>query len=475
LYQVTEKGENVELVKIDKDKQQGFLSRTMLQSSSVFVLDCQTEVFIWSGKNASKTAKAEAMELTIAALKSFNRPPWTPISSMIEGSENPVFQSKFRDWNTLLKTTKEEKAANRRKQAKENKTDAFVINIAGLHKGKGESKDVVDLIKENVLVYLVEKGGLKELPFESHGFFNEKSNYLIVFSATEKQNEVGKQVEVKRQYVAFWQGKSSDKSLSNSWRKQVASELIEKLEKSSNTSPVTMSIIQGQEPGFFFDLFPQKFVIFREGEDLLSEKQLFHVKSTISTTSVTLEVDPSVKSMNAGDAFVLRTKDNVYAWAGPFCDSVEKETAVNVSKRIAGGRNVVEIVSGSNDSEFWSILGGSLKDIEQEAKDDVDYSFVPRLFHCSDASGTFRVEEIFNFHQDDLIPEDVMMLDVKNEVFLWIGNDCRKEEREMSLKLAQQYIAFAPDGRSQDCPIIEVPQGNEPWIFTKHFHGWVKK
>jgi hypothetical protein len=120
-------------------------------------------------------------------------------------------------------------------------------------------------------------------------------------------------------------------------------------------------------------------------------------------------------------------------------------------------------------------LGGSLKDIEQEAKDDVDYAFVPRLFHCSDASGTFKVEEIFNFHQDDLIPEDVMMLDVKNEVFLWIGNDSRKEEREMSLKLAQQYIAFAPDGRSQDCPIVQVPQGNEPWIFTKHFHGWVKK
>jgi hypothetical protein len=107
--------------------------------------------------------------------------------------------------------------------------------------------------------------------------------------------------------------------------------------------------------------------------------------------------------------------------------------------------------------------------------DLVDYHYNPRLFHCSDASGTFRVEEIFNFSQDDLISDDVMMLDVKTEVFLWIGTSSRKEERQLSMQVAQQYIASAPDGRPVDCPIIEIPEGNEPWIFTRNFHGWRQK
>jgi hypothetical protein len=34
-----------------------------------------------------------------------------------------------------------------------------------------------------------------------------------------------------------------------------------------------------------------------------------------------------------------------------------------------------------------------------------------------------------------------------------------------------KYIKSAIDGRSKDCPIIEVPEGNEPFIFTRHFHG----
>lgn len=68
-----------------------------------------------------------------------------------------------------------------------------------------------------------------------------------------------------------------------------------------------------------------------------------------------------------------------------------------------------------------------------------------------------------------------MMLDVKSEVFLWVGNFSRKEERDLSMKVAQQYIQSAPDGRSAECPIIEVREANEPWIFTRHFHGWRAK
>ena len=106
---------------------------------------------------------------------------------------------------------------------------------------------------------------------------------------------------------------------------------------------------------------------------------------------------------------------------------------------------------------------------------EVDFSYEPRLFLCSDADGKFKVSELHNFTQEDLCSDDVMMLDVRNELYLWIGKGCRLQEKKMSLKVAREYIDKAPDGRSKECPIIEVPEGNEPWIFTRHFFGWKKQ
>lgn len=45
-----------------------------------------------------------------------------------------------------------------------------------------------------------------------------------------------------------------------------------------------------------------------------------------------------------------------------------------------------------------------------------------------------------NFTQTDLIPEDVMMLDVHDIIFLWIGNSSNKEERDMAVKMAMEYL-----------------------------------
>lgn len=45
-----------------------------------------------------------------------------------------------------------------------------------------------------------------------------------------------------------------------------------------------------------------------------------------------------------------------------------------------------------------------------------------------------------NFTQTDLIPEDIMMLDVHDIIFLWIGNNSNKEERDMIVKMAMEYL-----------------------------------
>jgi hypothetical protein len=85
-----------------------------------------------------------------------------------------------------------------------------------------------------------------------------------------------------------------------------------------------------------------------------------------------------------------------------------------------------------------------------------------------------RAEEIFNFAQDDLCDDDVMLLDATHQVFLWIGRGATANEKEEADALAQRYIASAAaaDGRDADTPIIKIQAGSEPGAFTAHFIGW---
>ena len=54
---------------------------------------------------------------------------------------------------------------------------------------------------------------------------------------------------------------------------------------------------------------------------------------------------------------------------------------------------------------------------------------MPRLFHGSNASGSFKMEEVLNFTQVDLVTDDVMLLDTGDTMFAWLGIDANKGEK----------------------------------------------
>jgi gelsolin len=73
----------------------GKVKRSLLDSNDVFVLDTGVEVFAWIGKGASVGEKKKAMSFAQDYLKKFNRPAWIPISRILEGGENEIFESSF--------------------------------------------------------------------------------------------------------------------------------------------------------------------------------------------------------------------------------------------------------------------------------------------------------------------------------------------------------------------------------------------
>jgi hypothetical protein len=78
---------------------------------------------------------------------------------------------------------------------------------------------------------------------------------------------------------------------------------------------------------------------------------------------------------------------------------------------------------------------------------------------------------VVDFDQSDLVPDDVMMLDAWNTIFLWIGDESNRTERRLVERMALEYLAADPANR-EDTPIVKIKQGFEPPNFTGFFGVW---
>jgi hypothetical protein len=186
-----------------------------------------------------------------------------------------------------------------------------------------------------------------------------------------------------------------------------------------------------------------------------------------------VEFAPSAANLNSGDVFALLTADSCFLWQGKGSSSEEQKVAETSMKQICGARKVVSVKEGEEDDAFWDALGGKAEyasaSVSQEGQRD------PRLFQCSTVTGAFKVQEVHNFVQDDLIPDDVMLLDLYSELFVWVGKDSTKEEKDKAFQLALDYCKNATDGRPPNIPTYKVNAGMEPPNFTACFQGWDAK
>lgn len=54
----------------------------------------------------------------------------------------------------------------------------------------------------------------------------------------------------------------------------------------------------------------------------------------------------------------------------------------------------------------------------------------------------FQVEEVYNFCQDDLLTEDILILDTHAEVFVWVGHSVDSKEKQDAFEFGQVLDIF---------------------------------
>jgi hypothetical protein len=460
------------------------LKRDMLDSSETFVLDTGTALFVWVGKQASREEKSQAFITANTFLVTNERPAWTPVSLVIDQGETAEFKSYFwqwdppakpRDWSTHasagVASSVEQKEVDVAALAGDNTSARLRASSMQVDDGSGKTE-----------VWRIEDMAKVEVPADKFGQFYSGDSYIVLYTYRPE----GKSRDA--YIIYFWQGRKSTAD-----EKGASALFATKMDDDLGGSPVQVRVVQGKEPSHFCSLFKGKMVIHDGGKasGFKNSKQedesdddgvsLFHVRGTNEHNTRAVQVAEVTASLNSGDCFVLLTPGTIYSWNGTGSNDAERSTGLTVAQTLSTwgtdtAREVVVLTEGEDEPDaFWAPLGG--KGEYSSSPELQDQPREPRLFELSNMTGAVEVNEVFSFSQDDLLQDDVMLLDVYNALYVWVGNSANDTEKKAAAEVSRKYIAACAetDGRDASTNIITIKAGSEPPMFTCHFLGWDAK
>ncbi|KAI3802222.1 hypothetical protein L1987_30352 [Smallanthus sonchifolius] len=436
-------------------------SKSSFESDKCYLMDCGVEVFVWVGRATQVDDRKAATQAAEEFLTSNNRPKATLVTRLIQGYETHSFKSNFDSWPSSTAPS----AENRGKVAENRGKVSALLKQQGVSAGpKGKEKNapvaeevVPPLLEPNgkLEVWSIDGGAKNPVASEDIGKFYSGDCYIVLYSyhSREKKEDF---------YLCYWIGKDSTEEDQNT-----AAKLTTSMFNSLKGRPVQGRIYQDREPPQFIAIF-QPMVAFKGGlssgyKSYIAEKGLddetyspdsvsvVRILGTAVHNNKTMQLDPVnlvAASLNSHECFVIQSGSHQYIWQGTqtWCTSKISESAT-----------------------FWLGLGG--KDNITSNKVSLDTIRDPHLFSFSLCKGKFEIEEVYNFDQDDLLPEDIMILDTRAEVIVWVGQAVDPKEKKSALEFGQKYLELAEslDGLSPRVPLYKVTDGNEPCFFTVYF------
>ncbi|KAL2466043.1 Villin-2 [Abeliophyllum distichum] len=449
----------------------GQLSKSLLENNKCYLLDCGAEVFVWVGRVTQVEERKVAIQAAEDFVHSQNRPKATHITRLIQGYETHSFKSQFDSWPLGSAPSVAEEGRG--------KVAAFLKQQGGVMKGASKgapvTEEVQPLLEEGgkIEVWRVDDNAKTPVSSEEIGKFYRGDCYIVLYTyhSNERKEDF---------YLCFWIGKDSVKE-----DQQTAARLATTMCNSLKGRPVQGRICQGKEPHQFVAIF-QPMVILKGGmssgyKNYIADKGLNDETYTddgvalvrISGTSVhnnkAIQVDAVATSLNSNECFLLQSGSSLFCWHGNQSTFEQQQLVAKVAEFLKPGLAIKHTKEGTESSTFWHPLGGKQNYTSKKVSPEVVRD--PHLFSFSFNKGKFEVEEIYNFSQDDLLTEDILILDTHAEVCVWVGQSVDLKEKQNAFEIGQKYVEMAAslEGLSPNVPLYKVTEGNEPCFFTTYF------
>ncbi|KAF7646852.1 hypothetical protein LDENG_00181420 [Lucifuga dentata] len=174
-------------------------------------------------------------------------------------------------------------------------------------------------------------------------------------------------------------------------------------------------------------------------------------------------VEPSVRSLNSGDCFLLVAPQHCILWSGEFSSKQEKAKALELALFIQSSRDlgceasqIIHLEEGLNSdsslaADFWNLLGGRTQYRGAGATEEDE------LYE----RGVVESNCMYRLVENRLVPheqawastpsisllgsDEALVFDFGSEVYLWHGKDVSPSRRNVALQLTHQVWVGAYD------------------------------
>lgn len=447
------------------------LKKEMLESNKCFMLDNDVQVFVWMGRRTSITERKTSISAAEDFLRCQERSINTHLTFLTEGSETALFRSYFDDWPQSVESKLYEDGRGK---------------VAAIFKQQGY--DVEELPDEDeqpfidcngtLKVWRVNGGELFLVPDTEQRKLFSGDCYIVQYRYAGNGRE---------EYLFYiWLGSQSSMD-----DRADAISLTSALVDLSKGGPVLSQILENKEPNQFFVIF-QTLIIFKGGlsarykrsiaENGLADETyddnktaLFRVQGTNRNNMQAIQVDQVSRSLNSSYCYILKTQTSVFTWLGNLSTARDHDILYGMLDLINPTWQPILVREGSEPDDFWNALGGKAE--YPREKEIIGFMEDPRLFVCifaEDAlspSRPFKVKEIFNFTQDDLTTEDVLVLNCHYEIYVWVGRQANIKSKQQALNVGLKILEedILAEGLSLETPTYVVTEGDEPPFFTRFF------
>ncbi|KAI0512202.1 hypothetical protein KFK09_012840 [Dendrobium nobile] len=441
------------------------LAKGLLSSDRCYLLDCDAEIFLWMGKTTLVSERKAAILAVEEFMHSQDRHVSIHTTFLTEGSETVKFKSYFKDWpqNTAPSLYIEGRGKV-----------AAIFKHQGYDVKEIPEDDYQPIIDSNGIlrVWRVNCHDITPLSSTEQAMLYRGDCYIVKYTYSENDKD--------NNLFYAWLGSNS-----TSDDRVDAISIMTRMTQLIKGSYVMAQICEGKEPPLFFSIF-QSLIILKGGLSsgyklFLSEQgiadeafdkdiiALFRVQGSSPSNMQAIQVDPVSCSLNSSYCYILQDQTSFFTWFGSLSSTTDHDLVDRLLDQLNPLKHSTSVREGNEPDIFWNILGGKMdypkeKVIKEHVED-------PHLFACILEEGDFKGKEIFNFTQDDLTTEDVLLLDCHSEIYVWVGQHASLVSPEKALTLGKKFLEadILLEGLLQESAIYVIPEGNEPPFFTRYF------
>jgi len=327
-----------------------------------------------------------------------------------------------------------------------------------------------------VEVWRIENFGVKKQSSSSNGQFYSDDSYIILNTYKKNQNSESLSYD-----LFYWIGSTSSQD-----EYATAAYKVVELDDYLNGLPVQYREVQDNESQRFLSVFNNQITImnggiqsaFNQVKPEEYQPRLLHLKGKRHVKVV--QVALSINSLNHGDVFIVDNGLTIYVWEGKEAGIFEKRKSVDVVEEIKQQRNgrpkSITVVADEDNDEFWKLFDGDRSTIADAIPDNdnneiKEYSKV--LLKVSDNDGQLRCQELQSVASNQklnrllLDSDDVFIVDLSLQLFVWIGKAASNDEKKNAFKFATSYLQ--QHSRSLSIPIVRLVEGGEVDSFNMAF------